>query len=135
MIYHDSYLLRRLTEKYREACKDLQIVFIDLEKSYDKVPREVMWWVLEMKEVPLKYIELIKDIYDGSITSVRTSGGITSEFPITIDLHQESALSLHIFALVMNEITKSIQVEVPRFMLFTNDIVLVDETRSEVNAN
>ena len=100
-----------------------------------KVPREVMWWVLEMKEVPLKYIELIKDIYDGSITSVRTSGGITSEFPITIDLHQESALSLHIFALVMNEITKSIQVEVPRFMLFTNDIVLVDETRSEVNAN
>ena len=135
MIYHDSYLLRHLTEKYREACKDLHIVFIDLEKSYDKVPREVMWWVLEMKEVPLKYIELIKDIYDGSITSVRTSGGITSEFPITIDLHQESALSLHIFALVMNEITKSIQVEVPRFMLFTNDIVLVDETRSEVNAN
>ena len=135
MIYHDNYLLRRLTEKYREACKDLHIVFIDLEKSYDKVPREVMWWVLEMKEVPLKYIELIKDIYDGSITSVRTSGGITSEFPITIDLHQELALSLHIFALVMNEITKSIQVEVPRFMLFTNDIVLVDETRSEVNAN
>ena len=135
MIYHDSYLLRHLTEKYRESCKDLHIVFIDLEKSYDKVPREVMWWVLEMKEVPLKYIELIKDIYDGSITSVRTSGGITSEFPITIDLHQESALSLHIFALVMNEITKSIQVEVPRFMLFTNDIVLVDETRSEVNAN
>ena len=38
-----------------------------------------MWWVLEMKEVPLKYIELIKDIYDGSITSVRTSGGITSD--------------------------------------------------------
>ena len=82
-----------------------------------------------------KYIELIKDIYDGSITSVRTSGGITSEFPITIDLHQELALSLHIFALVMNEITRSIQVEVPRFMLFTNDIVLADETRSEVNAN
>ena len=46
-----------------------------------------MWWVLEMKEVPLKYVELIKDIYDGVVISVRTSRRITSEFPITINLH------------------------------------------------
>ena len=39
------------------------MVFIDLEKAYDKVPIEVMWWVLEMKEVPLKYIELIKGLF------------------------------------------------------------------------
>jgi hypothetical protein len=39
-----------------------------------------MWWVLENKRVPLKYIKLIKDVYDGTATSVRTSGGITSEF-------------------------------------------------------
>ena len=43
-------------------------------------------------KVPLKYIELIKDIYDKAITSVKTSREITSEFPITIDLHQKSAL-------------------------------------------
>ena len=56
------------------------IVFIDLEKVYDRILREVMWWVLENKRVPLKYIKLIKDVYDGTVTSVRTSGGITSEF-------------------------------------------------------
>ena len=42
---------------------------------------------------------------------MRTSEGIISEFPIIIGLHQESALSPNLFALVMDELTKSIQVE------------------------
>jgi len=39
---------------------------------------------LEKKVVPLKNIKLIKDKYDKDVTRVKTSGGITSEFPITI---------------------------------------------------
>ena len=54
------FLLKLLMEKYREACKDLHMIFIDLEKAYDRVPREVMWWVLEKNGVPLKYIKLIR---------------------------------------------------------------------------
>jgi hypothetical protein len=44
-------------------------------------------------------------MYDGAIINVRTSGGIKSEFPITIGLDQGSALSLDFFALVMDELT------------------------------
>ena len=52
------FLIRQLMERYREQ-KDLNMVFIDLEKAYDKVPRNVMWWALEKHKVPTKYITLI----------------------------------------------------------------------------
>jgi hypothetical protein len=49
------------------------MVFIDLEKVYEKIPRNAMWWALDKHKVPTKYVELIKDIYDTVVSSVRTS--------------------------------------------------------------
>ena len=69
-------------------------------------------------------------MYDEVVTNVRTYRGITSNFSITIGLHQESALSLFLFVIVMDVI----QDEIPWCMLFADDIVLVDETRAGVNA-
>lgn len=127
------FLIRQIMKRYREQKKDLHMIFIDLEKAYDKVPRNVMWWALEKKKVPTKYVNLIKDMYDNVVTSVRTCDGETSDFPIKIGLHQGSALSPYIFTLVMDEITKDIQGDIPWCMLFADDVVLIDESRVGVD--
>jgi hypothetical protein len=60
------------------------MVFIDLEKAYDKVPMNVMSWALQKHKVSIKYITLIKDMYDNIVTSVRTCDRDTNDFPINI---------------------------------------------------
>jgi hypothetical protein len=127
------FLIRQLMKRYREQNKDLHIVFIDLENAYDKVTRNIMWWALQKHKVLTKYITLIKDMYDNVVTSVRTSNRDTNDFPINIGLHQGSVLNPYLFALVMDEVIRDIQGGIPWCMLFVDDIILVDESKMEVD--
>ena len=89
------------------------MVFIDLEKAYDKILRNVMWWSLNKHKVPSKYVTLIKDTYNNVVTSVRTNDGNIDYFPIKIGLYQGPALSPYLFALVMDEVFSNIQGDIP----------------------
>jgi Reverse transcriptase (RNA-dependent DNA polymerase) len=76
--------LTKLMNRHREQKNDLHMIFIDLEKAYDKIPRNIMWWTLEKKRVPIKYVTLIKDMYKNIVTCVRACDGEFDAFPIKI---------------------------------------------------
>ena len=67
------------------------------------------------------------------MTRVRTPAGETIDFPIRIGLHQGSALSMYLFNLIMDALTTSIQEEIPKCMIFTDDIVILGDSKDEIN--
>jgi hypothetical protein len=55
------------------------MVFIDLVKVYEKIPRNATWWVLDKYKVPMKYVGLIKDMYNNVVTRLQTSVGLIKD--------------------------------------------------------
>ena len=65
------FALRQMMEKHRKKQKGLLMVFIDLEKAYDRVPRQEVWRCMREKRVPEKYIRIIQDMYERAEAMLR----------------------------------------------------------------
>lgn len=62
------------------VCVCVCVIFIDLKKAYDRVPR-------------------VNNMYERTVTSVRSGGEMSSKFVVTVGLRQRSAMSLFLFYL------------------------------------
>ncbi|KAK3566785.1 hypothetical protein QTP86_004517 [Hemibagrus guttatus] len=106
-----------------------------LEKAYDRVPREELWYCMRKSGVAEKYVRVVQDMYERSRTVVRCAVGQTKEFKVEVGLHQGSALSPFLFAMVMDQLSEEVRQESPWTMMFADDIVICSESREQVEEN
>ena len=57
------FALRMLMEKYREGQRELHSIFIDIEKAYDRVPQEELWYCMRKFGTAEKYMQLVQNMY------------------------------------------------------------------------
>ena len=126
------FALRMLIEKYREGQRELHCVFVDLEKVYNRVPWEELWYCMRKSGIVKKYVQLVQNMYEGNETVVRCAVGTTESFKVKVGLHQGSVFSPFLFAVIMDRLTNEVKREPPWMMLFADDIVICEETRKEV---
>ena len=119
------FALRILQEKYQERKKDIHMVFVDLEKAFDRVPRHLIWWALREKNIQEAYITIIQDMYKATKTRVKTRCGLTKYVNIDVG----STLSPLSFIIIMDVLASSIQRDPPWEMLFADDLVICEESR------
>ena len=126
------FVLRMMMKKYRKGQRELHCVFVDLEKAYDRVSGKELWYCMKKSGIVEKYVRLVQDMYEGSETVVRCAVGTTESFKVKVGLHQRSALSPFLFAVIKDRLTDEVRREPPWTMMFTDDIVICEETREKV---
>ena len=54
-----AFALKILQEKNKEKQKDLHRIFKDIEKAYDRVRRDLIWWAMKRYR---RYEKVIQDM-------------------------------------------------------------------------
>ena len=79
----------------------MYICFINLQKAYYSVDRELLWEVLARFGLPAKMLAVIRQFHDGMRARVRTDDGEHSEcFNVTRGLRQGCVLSALLFSVL-----------------------------------
>jgi len=98
------FIVREMQENFRVKGKKLHFWFVDLEKAFDRVPREVIRWAMPKLGVEEWLVSAVMSMYTGAKTVVRTVYGNSSCFEAKVGMHQGSALSPLLFVIVTDAI-------------------------------
>src|SRR6266516_668899 len=126
------FIVRQVQEKFLGKQKELWMAFVDLEKAFNRVPREVLWWALRYVGVEEWIVNVIKSMYDGITTSVKMNDEESETFEVKVGLHQGSVLSPILFNIVMKDIADNFNKGLPWELLYADDLVLLAESRVEL---
>ena len=91
-------VVRRPQELGRRRKVPLYMCFVDLQKAYDSVDRELLWKVLARAGIPAEIIAAIRQFHDGMRAWVRMDDGELSDwFAVSQGLRQGCIMSPPLF--------------------------------------
>ena len=103
-----------------------------LYNAYDKVARQELWFCMRKSGIAEKYIRLVQDVYESSMKVVRCTIGMKDGSKVVVGLHQESAWSHFLFAIVMDRMIYIVRQDALWTKMFADDIVICSESREQM---
>mgnify|MGYP003536787232 FL=1 len=112
------FIVRQLQEKFFGKKQELWMAFVDLEKAFDRVPREVVWWALRRVGVEEWLVKVIMAMYEEVTMAIKVGGGESEAFAVKVGVHQGSVLSLLLFIIVLEALSQNFRVGLPWELLY-----------------
>ena len=100
------FIWRKQQEEYHAKGKKLYMCFVDLEKTFDRVPRKVLECAKRKKGMPEVLARSVMSLYEGVKTGVRVDYELSKELEVEVGIHHGSVLSKHLSAMVVDVVTE-----------------------------
>ena len=130
------FALQQIFERSWEYAKEVNACFVDLEKAYDRIPKDKLWAVLLQYDIDGQLLTAINSLYMSSEVCVRVSSATTKPFRVSVGLRQGCSLSPILFLIYMDIIVKKSESSggikigdcTVRRLSCADDLVLLDST-------
>ena len=78
------FVVGKMQDKYREKNKKLYMCFVDLEKTFDRVPKRVMQQEPKKRGIPEIFVKEVMSLYEDSKTKVKVGSKFSEEFYVAV---------------------------------------------------
>ena len=107
--------------------------FVDMEKAFDRVPREMVMATLRWMVLPEAQVRMVEGAYEKTTARAVVGEGASEEFEVNIGLRQGSVLSPLLFIAVLDLISrKTVVKDAMKKLLYSGDLTLVANGKQEL---
>ena len=100
------FRIKHITQKSIQQKKKVFLAFVDMEKAFDRVPRNILWEILKERGVRGKTLRIIQNIYKDNVNAIIYDNMISETFSTQEGLRQGGSLSPVLFVIFMDEVIK-----------------------------
>ena len=135
------YIINEIIEDAKKNNKEIFCAFLDIEKAYDTVDREILWEILKRIGLSEHIRKIVKSMYRDTVTTYNWNGIEIEGVKTERGLRQGCTLSPLLFTLIMEEFTQRIKNkeigikignEILSLLLFADDVVVMAENKEEL---
>ena len=120
--------------KLLERVLDARMGFVDLEKAFDTVPREMVMATLRWMGVPEAEVRIVEGTYEKTTARVVVGEGASEEFEVNNGLRQGTVLSPLLFIAALDLISrKTVVKDAMKKLLYADDLALVTNGKQELH--
>ena len=108
------------------------MAFVDLEKAFDRVPRDVIWWAMRKLGIDECLVRLVQSMYKDVRSRLRVGSGYSEEFGVKVGVHRSSVPGPLLFIIVLEALSREFRTGCPWELLYANDLMISAESMDEL---